>query len=68
MAKMQNNGEQTPKKKSAKTVSTLKRTVTEVSKGSDGSTRTTYPKQVSSNGLSSQLTRIEKPVKVKKKM
>jgi hypothetical protein len=71
IAKIQNGGVQPPKKKSPKAtkpVSTLKREVTTYSKGSDGSTRTEYPKKVSSSGTSSQLTRITTPVKKKKGM
>ena len=69
MAKSQNGNGQPPKKQSPqamKPVSTLKREVTTYSKGSDGSTRTEYPKKVSSSGVSSQLTRITTPVKKKK--
>jgi hypothetical protein len=50
-----------PKKKS-----TLTREVTTYSKASDGSTRTKYPKKVSSSGAVSQLTRTTTPIKKKK--
>ena len=63
------NGKGPPTKKSPpqrKPVGTLKREVINYSEGSDGSTRTKYPKKVSSSGTSSQLTRITKPVKKKK--
>lgn len=69
MSKDQNGGSKPPKKQSSqqmKPVGTLKREVTTYSKGSDGSTRTEYPKKVSSSGVSSQLTKITTPMKKKK--
>ena len=49
-----------------KSVGTLKREVTTYSKANDGSTRTEYPKKVSSSGTVSQLTKITTPKKKKK--
>jgi hypothetical protein len=53
--------------KPSKTVSVLKKTVTSYSKAADGSTKTVYPKNVSSMGkgrkLVSQMTKYTTPMK-----
>jgi hypothetical protein len=55
------------KKQTPKPTATLKKQTVSYSKGSDGSTKTVYPKDTTSDGKVSQLTRYTTPMRKLKK-
>lgn len=55
------------KKPVKKTVSTIEKVYTTVTKMPNGTIKTVYPKSVNANGVSSQYTKFEVPFSYKKK-